>query len=653
MSLPDGFIEDLRNRLSLGQVVGRKVVWDNRKSNQAKGDLWAPCPFHQEKSASFHVDDRKGFYYCFGCHAKGDAISFVRETENASFMEAIEILAREAGMEMPAQDPAAAARASKRAGLSDIMELAVQFYRLQLKTGAAEEARTYLAGRGLKNAALARWEIGFAGNGRRALAEYLAAKGVDEAQAVLAGLIARPDNGGPCYDRFRGRIMFPIRDGRSKAIAFGGRAMDPNARAKYLNSPETPLFDKGRSLYNHAPARVAAGKGQQLIMCEGYMDVIALSEAGMEAAVAPLGTAVTEEQLRLLWRIHPEPVVALDGDKAGMRAALRVIDIALPIMEAGQALRFATLPEGQDPDDLIRSEGAAAMQAVIATAQPMIRLLWERETEGQVLDSPERRAVLDKKLRAVLQTIKDPSLKSHYSEEVRRLRRALFAPPRHDWQAAMGARRGGKKGNWQPPVRAGTKNSILAGAGTDTHLHEAVILAIIIKTPQMLTEFEHQIEQMECQSSANTKILDAILRYEGGPEGLRAAIDEDLGPTALEKLFSSTHVAIAPAIRRTGNTELARLSLVEELAKLQARRGHAEAVSEAVEDIDATADEWLTKRLGEAAASVDVTRRHEASDVRDTVTADNGLAMDKEERGALDDLISKIRAAKDNESPSD
>ena len=306
MSLPPGFLDELRNRLSIGQVVGRKVMWDQRKSNQGKGDLWAPCPFHQEKTASFHVDDRKGYYYCFGCHAKGDAISFVRETENVSFMEAVEILAGEAGMTMPERDPRAQEKADRRTQLAEVMETAVQFFRLQLKTGAGAAARDYLAGRGLTGPSLERWEIGFAPDGWQVLWDHLTGKGVAEDLILGCGLAKPSNKGKKPYDTFRNRIMFPIRDARGRAIAFGGRAMDPSDNAKYLNSPETELFDKGRNLFNLKPAREAAGKGQTLIVAEGYMDVIALSEAGFQAAVAPLGTAVTETQLQMMWRVSPE-----------------------------------------------------------------------------------------------------------------------------------------------------------------------------------------------------------------------------------------------------------------------------------------------------------------------------------------------------------
>ena len=267
MSLPPGFLDDLRTRISLSQVVGRKVMWDSRKSNQAKGDMWAPCPFHQEKSASFHIDDRKGFYYCFGCHAKGDLISFVRETENVGFIDAVAMLAQEAGMTMPAQDPKAQEKADERTQLGDVMEQAVQYYRLQLNTAPAAEARAYLTRRGLSEDTQNRFDMGFAPDIPQGLFKHMTAKGIAVDLLIAAGLCAKPDDGGATYDRFRGRILFPIRDARGRCIALGGRSLDPNARAKYLNSPETELFDKGRSLYHHGPAREAAGKKGPALDC--------------------------------------------------------------------------------------------------------------------------------------------------------------------------------------------------------------------------------------------------------------------------------------------------------------------------------------------------------------------------------------------------
>ncbi len=640
MSLPPAFLDELRARLSLGQVVGRKVVWDARKSNHAKGDLWAPCPFHQEKTASFHVDDRKGYYYCFGCHAKGDAISFVRETENVGFMEAIEILAREAGMPMPERDPRAQERADRRGQLAEVVEAAVRHYRLQLKTGAAAEARDYLARRKLSEAALERFEIGFAPEARQGLFQALTAKGFAPELIVASGVCAAPEDGGQPYDRFRGRIVFPIRDARGRAISLGGRAMDPNARAKYLNGPETELFDKGRSLYNHGPAREAAGRGQPLVVAEGYMDVIALVMAGFEAAVAPLGTAVTEDQLRLLWRMHPEPVVALDGDKAGLGAAMRLMDLALPLIEAGQSLRFALLPGGRDPDDVLREGGAPAMRAILERAEPMVGLLWRRETEGRVLDSPERRAALDKSLRAALGRIRDASLRGHYAEEVRRLRHALFGGDR---------RPAGRGRGWTPrgPVPAAplpaTRASLLASSPevVEERLHEGVILATLLAYPGLVAEFEGPLEDLDCADPALARLRAALMRHAGAGDPA-AAVAAEIGPAALESLVSVRHVRIAPALRRPADTGTARLCLAEEFARLAARRGVRREIAHAIDDLDALADEGLTWRLRQAAEATDRVGRGSAADRADYDVAPNGLRLDRTERGAFEDLLARI-----------
>jgi DNA primase len=640
MSLPPGFLDELRTRLSLAQVVGRKVMWDSRKSNQAKGDLWAPCPFHQEKSASFHVDDRKGFYYCFGCHAKGDAISFVRETENVDFIEAVRILAGEAGMPMPQRDPQAQQKADTRTQLAEVMEQAVQYYRLQLKTGVASEARAYLERRGLSQQALDRWEIGFAPDVWQGLWDHLKSKNISDELIIGAGLAKPSQKGGKPYDTFRGRIMFPIRDARGRCTAFGGRAMDPNDNAKYLNSPETELFDKGRSLYNHGPARTAAGKGQPLIVAEGYMDVIALSEAGFEAAVAPLGTAITENQLQMLWRVAPEPIIALDGDTAGLRAAMRLIDLALPLVEAGQSLRFAMMPEGKDPDDLLKSSGAPALQKLLDGAMPMVRLLWQRETEGRVFDSPERKAALDKALREKIKTIADPSIRNHYGQEIKELRFQLFRPQR---AATGGARPGGQRsgggfGKWQPapvPLQS-TKSSALAAAGGDKVPHmlrESVILAALITCPEVVESFETPLERLRCINPENAALRDLILRHaHEGAEVLREKISSARGPEALENLLNASHVAIVPCIRTPGNADMARITVAEELAKLSAARGLDAEIADAAEDLTGVADEGVTWRLSQAAEAADSANRSTQKEGSgDFVTADNGVKMEKDE----------------------
>jgi DNA primase len=645
MSLPPGFLDELRTRLSIGQVVGRKVMWDQRKSNQGKGDLWAPCPFHQEKSASFHVDDRKGYYYCFGCHAKGDAISFVRETENVGFMEAVQILAGEAGMTMPARDPEAQKKADRRTLLAEVMEQAVQFYRLQLKTGAGAEARMYLAGRGLGDAALERWEIGLAPPGWQNLRDHLTGKGVPEDLILGCGLAKASQQGKKPYDTFRHRIMFPIRDARGRAIAFGGRAMDPTDNAKYLNSPETELFDKGRNLFNLKPAREAAGKGQPLIMAEGYMDVIALSEAGFGASVAPLGTAVTETQLQMMWRVSPEPVITLDGDLAGQRAAMRVIDLALPLLEAGQSVRFAMMPDGQDPDDLIKGAGAGAMREKIDGAMPMVNLLWQREIEGKTFDSPERKAALDKALREKIMQIKDSSIRSHYGQAIKDMRWDLFG-------SARPQQGGARHRMWTPkgaklPAQTSTKASALAG-GTmhEDQLREAVILAILIKNPLIMNDFYSALERMRCSSPDTNQVRDAVLRMDVG-DSLEAQITDEIGSAPLESLFAQAHVAITPAVRRPDNGDLARMCLAEEFAKLTARRGHVHEVEDAIEELSSdAADERLTARLAQSAGAMNGAGRQDNDDSTEYDTSGNGARIKKDERSAFDALLDKIDFAK-------
>ncbi len=634
MSLPPGFLDELRTRVSLSSVVGRKVVWDARKSNQGKGDMWAPCPFHQEKSPSFHVDDRKGFYYCFGCHAKGDAVTFVKETENVGFMEAVEILAREAGMPMPARDPMAAQKADRRGQLIAVMEEAVKYFRLMLRSSAGAAARDYLASRRITEGAQDRFGIGYAPDARTGLIAALGAKGIVPDLLVDAGLAVRPEGGGAPYDRFRGRIIFPIRDAQGRAISLGGRAMDPGVSAKYLNGPETELFDKGRTLFNFGPAREAAGKGAPLVVAEGYVDVIALVEAGFGAAVAPLGTAVTEEQLRLMWRIHPEPVIALDGDAAGIRAAIRVIDLALPLIEAGQGLRFAPLPAGMDPDDLIRAQGAGAFQRVLDGAQPMVALLWQRETDGKVFDSPERRAGLDKSLRAALAKIRDPGLRDHYAAEIRRLRAVLFAGtdlPRTPF----------RKGR-APPVattaRAGTKASLLGSTADpemEDRLREAVILATFALHPSLVARFETALERMDLATPDHQRLRRALLACASAPDGAahwmaaRAAVAD-----VLERITALPHVLISPPLRSPDDAAIAAHCISEELAKLEARRAARRELEDAMTDITALADEGLTWRLARATEARNQADHARVDDSRDL--GEDRAALSRALQGMLD-----------------
>lgn len=671
MSLPAGFLDDVRSRVLLSQIIGRHVTWDMRRSNMAKGDWWAPCPFHQEKSASFHVDDRKGFYYCFGCQAKGDLVSFVMNNNNIGFMEAVSELAREAGLSMPEPTAQNAQRQDERTQLSEVMEAAVAWTRLQLNTSAASEARAYLARRGLGPDTCERWHIGYAPDGRQALFTALCQKGFSPTLIEQSGLCAKADDGS-LYDRFRGRILFPIRDARGRAISFGGRALAANARAKYLNGPQTALFDKGRSLFNIGPARTAAGKGNPIIVAEGYMDVIALSEAGFGGALAPLGTAITEDQLRLLWRISDEPIIALDADAAGIRAGLRLVDLALPLLEAGKGLRFALLPGGMDPDDLIRNHGAPAMQKALNEAQPMVRLLWQREVEGKTFDSPERRAALDKSLRAHIRRITDPALREHYALALKELRNALFfagsgraggraGMPRAAFFAGGGLSTQARAGrqNWRggpPPApfaSTGTRTSLLASA-QDTHgssvqdsVREALILATCIYHPNLLARFEDALSQLEFKSPDHAALRDILLAAPFDAGASAQSFEQQLRRTApdrIEALLANPFVRGTPTLQRHAPQDGAEACLAEALERLEAERAHHLEIGDAQADIENQADERVTWRLRKAAKLKQTVQNEtpHASERNDVVIAPNGVKMDKDEVNDARQLLGAI-----------
>ena len=556
MSLPPGFLEELRARISVTQVVGRKVSWDLKKSNQTKGDMWAPCPFHQEKTASFHVDDQKGFYYCFGCHAKGDAISFVKETENVNFIEAVEILAKEAGLQMPEQDPQAKEKSSYRDELFKIMELSVKFYQRSLSSAKGVRAREYINSRKLTSEIIGDFELGFAPNSRTELFDYLSDKNIPEQQIIDTGMCLRPDDGGAAYDRFRDRIMYPIRDSRGRCIAFGGRAMSQNARAKYLNSPETKLFDKGRSLYNLSAARSALNTQSSLIVAEGYMDVIALSQENFKASVAPLGTAITKEQLALIWRISPSPVVALDGDRAGVNAAYRLIDLALPLIETGKTIKFALMPEGYDPDDLIKERGRDAMQNLVDSAISFGDMIWKRETEGLSFADPEARAALDKKLDQALSNVRDRQLKYHYQQHFKDLKWNKFI--KKSVKKSSGFQNNAAVGN-------AVKGSFIANSDKKKviSLKENVILAILVKYPTLIEPNKEKLTTMEWDSKDHILFLEEILTMGHlEHEEIMENLQNKFGDKAIGMLFKQNHVNIIPCLGVKHDPQQAELNFI-------------------------------------------------------------------------------------------
>jgi len=503
------FLDEIRDRVPISSVIGGRVSWDRKKTNASRGDYWACCPFHAESTPSFHCEDRKGRYHCFGCGVTGDHFRFLTEQEGISFPEAVERVAGLAGVPMPVRDERAEAREKQRASLTDVMEMATAFFQDQLQSAAGARARAYLRDRGLLPATQQSFRLGFAPESRNALKEHLASKGVEKAQMEACGLVRHGDDIPVSYDYFRDRIMFPIPDSRGRIIAFGGRALSADALAKYMNSPETELFHKGNVLYNFVRARKAVARGATVIAVEGYMDVIALAQAGFENAVAPLGTALTENQLELLWRMSPEPVLCFDGDAAGLKAAWRAADMALPAIQPGRTVRFALLPEGKDPDDLVRTEGADAFRQVLADARPLAELLWMRETGGGVFDTPERKAELEKTLRDLTSRIKDENLRFHYAQEMRERVQTFFGRARQKPLRAGEWERRGPQGQGQPAqggqfARPGAgasrfavseslaRSAMVKRAGGVMPLREAAIVVALVNHPQLIDEnFEH------------------------------------------------------------------------------------------------------------------------------------------------------------------
>jgi DNA primase len=527
MRFSNHFLDEIRDRVPISGVIGRRVAWDRKKSNASKGDYWGCCPFHGEKTPSFHCEDRKGRYHCFGCGVSGDHFRFLTDLEGVSFPEAVEQIANMAGVPMPKVDAEAARRDEVRTTLMDVMEMATAFFQEQLQSAVGARARAYLRDRGLTGHTIETFRIGFAPESRNALKEYLSGKGVPKDQIEACGLVVHGPEIPVSYDRFRDRIMFPILSSRERVIAFGGRAMSPDAMAKYLNSNDTELFHKGEVLYNFARARRSlqgANASSTVIAVEGYMDVIALHQAGIENVVAPLGTALTENQLALLWKMTDEPVLCFDGDGAGIRAANRAADLALPLIGPGRSVSFALLPDGKDPDDLVKNDGRAPFDRVMAQAKPLAEMIWSRESQTGTFDTPEKRAELEARLRQMTAVIADESVRRHYQQAMRERLNTFFQPAGQNRGNWAGGKRGGRdfqpgqKGRSGPATpRIGAISDSLARSGmVRGHqdvptLREAVLALTIVNHPQLLVEEYDHVADIDFENRDLQKLRSAVL----------------------------------------------------------------------------------------------------------------------------------------------
>ncbi len=598
MAFPPDFLDELRARVSLVDLVGRRVTLKKR------GREWVGLsPFQTEKTPSFTVVPDKGFFHCFSSGEHGDAIGWVMRMEGLSFPEAVEKLAGEVGLEVPRSSPEAQQQAEQRKSIHEVLEIACRWYQSQLRGAAGAEARDYLSRRGLDDAAIERFRLGYAPDTRGALLKHLRANKVELELAVAAGLVKRPEGGGEPRDYFFGRLLFPIADRQGRILGFGGRTLAPDGKPKYLNTPETSVFHKGRCLYNLDRARKAARDSGEVVVAEGYMDVIALDQAGLPAAVAPLGTAVTEEQIVELWRLVPEPIICLDGDQAGQKAGMRVAERALPGLQPGRSLRFATLPAGEDPDSLLRGQGARALRQVLDAARPLSDLVWLMLTSGRDLGTPERRAGLRQDIFRLSGTIADEGVQRAYRDELLGRYDESYGPAarrRQRWEArkAGGERRGRDFGPARPTLDRPSPALL-------RRRPEQALLACALNHPDLAAE--------DCESFAEVPLsgpeFDRLRRAMADALAQRPDLDSqslkdhltDLGfAPLLEAILTEPVYLHAPFARAQAPFAEARRGWREVTARLrQARQDPetAEAVRQLAAELDGAAGEDLLQRL--------------------------------------------------------
>jgi DNA primase len=598
------FVDEILNRASILDVVGRKVAWDKRKSNVARGDMWACCPFHNETTPSFHAMDAKGTYHCFGCGAHGNAIDFVMATENVPFPEAVERMARDLGLALPERDPDSEAKDDLAKRMTDALAAASAAYSQALRGPDGAKARTYLQKRGLGEADWTRFGIGFSPNSRSWLRDKLTQGGHALADLVEAGLLKAPDDGGQPFDFYRGRVMFTIEDARGRIVSFGARTLDPDGMPKYLNGPDSLVFNKSRNLYRYSQAR-AASKDKPILVAEGYVDVIALERAGF-AAVAPLGTALTEDQLVMIWKASKKPVLCFDGDKAGLKAAERALDRALPLISADKTLAFGFMPEGQDPDDLIRAKGAAAIEAAISSAMSLGGFMFQREQEREPLASAEARAGLRKRLRALTGQVTDPDLQRELNDEMKRSLDALFAP---EPRAAFTPRARGKMGEAGPMgnATAELRLKIKGGSAKPTR----VLLDIVgapLRRPKLLEGGEEAFAALAIDHGGLNALRHSLLDLHHGAK----TIDFEAVRLHLTQLGQEHGVSALDDARRSpinpyvgdGDERSARAWLVA-MERLAAKRTLASDAAQAVNAAgsgDDGAFELIKRLVGERRA---------------------------------------------------
>ena len=592
MSFPPEFLDEIRNRIRVSEIAGRHM-----KLTRQGGGFKALCPFHDDSRPSLNIIDGKNFYHCFACGANGDIITLEMHLEGLGFVDAVTRLAEMAGLDLPYQSPEAREKAVRQAGLYDVMEAACRFFEKTLRDPADRAGLDYLEGRRVSDETIARFRLGYAPSRQGLMRQALAAEGIEPAQLRDAGLVRMPEDGSGSYDYFRGRVIFPITDRRGRVIAFGGRVLG-DRQPKYLNSPDTPLFHKGRVLYGVAQAREAATQAGRLIVTEGYMDVIALAQNGLRHVVAPLGTALTTDQIAGLWQLAQEPVICFDGDEAGRRAAIRAAERALPILKPGYSLQFVSLPTGEDPDDVMAQGGIAAMRDILATATGLADFLWNFEHGAQPVDTPERRAEFSRRIRARVREIADRNVQEAYQDTMEgRL-----------WETRTAGRYGRRRNSERAAGGAAPQTAPRSSAAVRARVayilprrQETCAVAAFLNHPQLLDEFGEALVSLEFGDPFLDKLRQDILDKAFSQPGLDAAAlrthltefgysedcDGILAPETLR------HAAFA---RAGASLEDAHAGVCELLARI--RRHHLEKeLSDAEEAFNAVGSEVNWQRV--------------------------------------------------------
>ncbi len=639
MAFPPEFIDELNRVTSISRILGKFVTWDSKKTKAAKGDFWACCPFHSEKTPSFHATESRGTYYCFSCQEKGNVYTFLQKSRGMSFADSVKFLAAEANLPIPEPTGKEKEQAKKVNHLVIIHEIAARHYQEQLNSKVGRTSKDYLKSRGLKPSIVKDFGIGYAPNNME-LIKILNDTGYTNEQIIEAGLAKPRDNGNGIYTTFRDRIIFPIQDSRARIIAFGGRAMDPKVPAKYLNSPNTQIFNKGLILYNLHNASSSIGKENPLLVAEGYMDVIALHQAGFTATVAPLGTAVTQEHLAQLWRLSPLPIFAMDGDEAGIRAAKRIVDIALPSLSPGRSLRFCSLPDGLDPDDMIRKRGVTGMRDCLNQSLELFEYMCASETYGKRFDTLNSRTLLKDTLTGKINQIQHSVVRKLYNQD---LDKWYF----NAYVRTQSRKQGNRKlepSNLSKKVKETLTPPGKLNKDSEFFLHEALLISLCLHHPEIVESSIEELESYDFYTNELNGIRSYLLSL---PEPLtlpsQSLLDKlkqsEFSQEILE-LLNLKEITILPEISDPNLSKEAKVlfqSTLERLQNLQHQRN-------LVEEIRNPTGKELNNELLNLLKDANQKQDKIESNVLDQgkVSSDSGSSEQKEDRERLEEIIASV-----------